>query len=859
MNTITLRRNILRLSEELDTKRTWNILIVCLLGLMILPVWLYPYFPSQDGPSHLYNAKVLLQYFDHSNFQLRYFFDIHFSLIPNNTAQWVLALLVLFFDPLIAQQLMFSIMIVLLPLSVIYIGSHFDKKHNLLIIGSFIFAHNYFLQMGFFGYSLGMPVCLFTIGYWLRIRSDLTLLKMCGFFTLGYLTFLTHFLPFAVMLAVTGGIFLYDFAGLVFRRVFPGKLHNEATVGMHSLQDGLIQGFMILPFLFLTGYIRTYIPPRVTPASGGGFSYKGSESLVQHVVDNLSMVSYTGVHTAVVTATWSIVIAAIAVNIVVRVINRKFRSPRDVILVACGVLVFLYFTQPSSGLGGGWINERILLIAMPLSFLWYERFPRPIALIFGVLFAAVSVWQVQLFSREYALLQPELKELTAAVDLIEPHSTLSYEFKGSYFDSMDGHTKRISPLLHMAAYYGLKKDIAYIGNYEAGWGYFMVNWVNRPPRRFKADYVLQSRHDADEHDQKMYDLVFHSPTVKLLKRKRQVNKDGIWATLPDGRIQLSLNFGRQDGSSRPGEFGVSTQKAFEAGGFGWVNKLKSMKGRRKAGNKPSLSRVQSLDDAAFRVELPSGKYTVTYFFGQNNGGRRQINIIANDQAVVRNLILEPSDKQHEESHQVDVSGQYLDQVFYTKWKRGMRGKRLPYWSISGMRIVSEKPVSMGEGTQQYTGPQSSNATFLLSEIPQFQSIKISRAFNTLQEQFGRTDLDIADAANDRNAGWKSLDLIPDWQLNLNFAEHFEFTNDQSVYVAAEVEVSEAISVALSSGSDDGVTIWLNGEKLLEKLVLRGAVLGDDKLKLELKAGRNEILFRVNNAGGGWHLVAKIHE
>src|SRR6266852_5137722 len=39
-----------------------NLLFLTLVGIELIPVWAFRYFPSQDGPSHLANANVIRQY-----------------------------------------------------------------------------------------------------------------------------------------------------------------------------------------------------------------------------------------------------------------------------------------------------------------------------------------------------------------------------------------------------------------------------------------------------------------------------------------------------------------------------------------------------------------------------------------------------------------------------------------------------------------------------------------------------------------------------------------------------------------------------------------------------------------------------
>jgi len=69
--------------------------------------------------------------------------------------------------------------------------------------------------------------------------------------------------------------------------------------------------------------------------------------------------------------------------------------------------------------------------------------------------------------------------------------------------------------------------------------------------------------------------------------------------------------------------------------------------------------------------------------------------------------------------------------------------------------------------------------------------------------------------------------------------------------------SRAMEVKLDIGSDDGVTVWLNGRQVHENIIRRGARLGDDQLRLKLQEGNNVVLFRVNNALGGWRLIAQM--
>ncbi|MEA2326681.1 MAG: hypothetical protein QOE68_1640, partial [Thermoanaerobaculia bacterium] len=45
--------------------------VAALTVLLIAPVWIFRFFPTQDGPSHLYNAYVLARLGQSSNALIR--------------------------------------------------------------------------------------------------------------------------------------------------------------------------------------------------------------------------------------------------------------------------------------------------------------------------------------------------------------------------------------------------------------------------------------------------------------------------------------------------------------------------------------------------------------------------------------------------------------------------------------------------------------------------------------------------------------------------------------------------------------------------------------------------------------------
>ncbi len=83
-------------------------------------------------------------------------------------------------------------------------------------------------------------------------------------------------------------------------------------------------------------------------------------------------------------------------------------------------------------------------------------------------------------------------------------------------------------------------------------------------------------------------------------------------------------------------------------------------------------------------------------------------------------------------------------------------------------------------------------------------------------------------------------------------------NDHSVYGLIILDAPEAQDgVPAKVGSDDSVKVWFNGEVVHNNPVNRGAGDFQDDFKVNLIAGKNVLLVKVSERGGGWSLFAGV--
>jgi hypothetical protein len=99
--------------------------------------------------------------------------------------------------------------------------------------------------------------------------------------------------------------------------------------------------------------------------------------------------------------------------------------------------------------------------------------------------------------------------------------------------------------------------------------------------------------------------------------------------------------------------------------------------------------------------------------------------------------------------------------------------------------------------------------------------------------------------------WRTITVEPG-KLAANIAGK----ENAAVFVRTTLTAAKPRTVVLALGSDDGVRVWLNGKKVHENKVLRGAVDANDSVTLELNQGENALLVQIVNSGGPDGLIVR---
>ena len=86
---------------------------------------------------------------------------------------------------------------------------------------------------------------------------------------------------------------------------------------------------------------------------------------------------------------------------------------------------------------------------------------------------------------------------------------------------------------------------------------------------------------------------------------------------------------------------------------------------------------------------------------------------------------------------------------------------------------------------------------------------------------------------------------------INLANVYEKNTEVLAYAYCRIESPKAQTVRATLGSNDGIEVICNGERVYTKHVKRALIIDEDEIELPLKKGRNHLLFKIDQNKAGW--------
>jgi hypothetical protein len=156
-------------------------------------VWTVPWFLTQDGPAHVYNAQILAWSFDPQS-PFRSTYTIQWAPIPNWVGQLVLAGLVAALPAWVADRIMISLTLVGFASALLWLRWRVAGARGLAgpALLAALLAMNFAWLFGFTSFMLG--ACLFpiTLGVWWSGRDRLSARRIAAISALLVLGYFCH-------------------------------------------------------------------------------------------------------------------------------------------------------------------------------------------------------------------------------------------------------------------------------------------------------------------------------------------------------------------------------------------------------------------------------------------------------------------------------------------------------------------------------------------------------------------------------------------------------------------------------------------------------------------------------------------
>jgi hypothetical protein len=426
-------------------RRIFAVTVASLLAVQIVPLWLFRYFPSQDGPSHLYNAAVLAHYQQVPVY--REFYTVHLSLGGNFLAQLLLWGLLKAAGEFAAEKILLTIYCMLLPAAFWCLLSAISKQGRALAIFGFLLAPNYFLYMGFWNFCLSIPLALLGIACYFRYQGRWRVGSTLCLAVLALLTYTAHLLSWAVLALVVILDTAVDGAAAWRARRLRAWASGSAA--------GLVAA--VLPGIPALAYLR---------------ASKGMEGLHEgwraRAWPLYSLSFFRGLSAAdrLVASGFIVVLALLAILAAVHRWRHRRVQAMDVFLLFAASCAALSFFGPAGIASGAFVRDRLALYAWMFAIVWLcvKRWPRAIA---AATFASVSA--LALFGAVARLpaeakWSRKLSEYAEARRLVQPGSTI-------LAIQIETLAPAIDPMYHAVGLVGMNGSID-LRNYEATVPYF---------------------------------------------------------------------------------------------------------------------------------------------------------------------------------------------------------------------------------------------------------------------------------------------------------------------------------------------------------------------------------------------------
>ena len=462
-----------------------TLLFLLVVLLHVLPIWAYDYFATEDGPSHLHNSAVLLDFFAERIPIFHQYYELQPTLAGNMVSQLGLIALKSVAPTWLAHKLFLSGYVVLICLGFWYAVGSIRRDAMPLAFLIFPFVYSSWLHMGLYNFCLGMALSLFVFGYFIRHQGNFSPKQTTILMLLFLILYFTHIVALgAVALAVT----VLSLTAVVLankgRRSHDNSLPEIGKRHLVPLVAIVPSALMVLFYLGEGGRSdftfdglriaawRIYSVAPIASTSDGDYTFGKAVAALVAVIGSVAVFS-----------------------------RRKEQELRlhDGLVVAAIVFLVMTITVPDTVGDGTYIRMRLIFYFYFALIFWIAAQPLSKTILRCSAGAAVLISALLFVSRAsaYAELDRQVTEYMSAAPWIDPDTTLlSLSFASwGYEPTQKRLVKTYLPFEHISGLLAADKGVVDLGNYEANLHAFWTRFRPQlnPFRFINGDQRTESR------------------------------------------------------------------------------------------------------------------------------------------------------------------------------------------------------------------------------------------------------------------------------------------------------------------------------------------------------------------------------
>jgi hypothetical protein len=467
-----------------------------LLLAWLLPIWTTPYFLTGDGPCHVYNAGVLLDWVRGQSVD---FYDKFYFLNRNFEPTWFSHLGLMaarsLFSPETAEKVFLTFYVLAFALGFRYLLRRINPNGVYLSSLALLFAYHKPFQMGYYNYAFSLALMFWAIGYWIEHwgRPEAAAGEERGgpwpgsgrLLVLSLLllaAYLAHPTGLNFSLLTIGLLAVWQAVQLARQRGLRAGAHRLGRLAMPAVLAALPALLLYLEFLLRRDW-------------GSPPERESIASLWQNLFNLTALVTLNTKErdVAIAVGVFSVLTLVVAVA---RRWRRRGWSAFDGLLIVFLTACFLYSSAPSRYTGGSLFIPLRLQIIVIFTLLWWcalaeaPRWFRWLTLAFAATVTAVLLAKRLPHHREAGALVREYMECR---DHIRDRSfvlPLQYDLHGTSYTG-NAITRPLGLFRHSTGYLADGKSLILADNYEALSWFFPLIWIGdrNPYEHMRKDGV----------------------------------------------------------------------------------------------------------------------------------------------------------------------------------------------------------------------------------------------------------------------------------------------------------------------------------------------------------------------------------